>query len=82
MGRKWNIAKHYLAALGSYLFSVPYTVYKGAKAVYHLAKREYIKARDDLIGALASFYLWPVYSLYRAAAGTLELAGGTIPWYK
>jgi len=84
MGRSWSrIARHYLASLGSYLFQIPYGIYKGIKAVYHLAKREFDKAAYSLSAFLVHTFLFPVYSVYRAVVGTYDLVTGASPsWYK
>jgi len=84
MARSWGrIARHYLASLGSYLFKIPYTIYKGIKSVYHLAKREFDKAAYNLGASLVHFFLFPLYSLYRFVEGTYDLlTGRSFPWYK
>lgn len=78
-----RVARHYLAALASYLYQIPYGIYKGLKTVYHFSKREFDKAAYNFSGFLTHTFLFPVYSLYRAVEGTYDLAtGSSFPWYK
>ena len=84
MVRNWlRIARHYLASLGSYLYQMPYGVYKGIKTVYHLAKRDFDKAGYNFSAFLVHIFFFPTYSVYRAVEGTYDLATGRcFPWYK
>jgi len=84
MKRNWGrIARHYLASLGSFLFYIPYSIYKGVKTVYHAAKKKYEKSGYNLSALLTHIFLFPLYSTYRAIEGTYELGSGrSFPWYK
>jgi len=84
MPRNWRrIARHYLSSLGSFLFYVPYGVYKGVKTAYHFAKKRYEESGYNLTGLLAHVFLFPLYSFYRFLLGSFELvANKTVPWYK
>ena len=82
--RNWrSVAQHYLASLGSFLFYVPYGIYKGVKTAYHLRKKEYEKAAYNLSALLTHIFIFPLYSIYRAIEGAYELGRGkSFPWYK
>jgi hypothetical protein len=82
MGRNWkSIARHYLAGLGSLLFYLPYEIYKGAKTVYHVAKKQYNIAAYNLSATLVHTIAYPLYSFYRMFEGTYELVRGkALPW--
>jgi len=84
MRRNWrSISRHYLASLGSFLFYLPYGIYKGVKTAYHAARKEYEKSGYNLSAFLTHVFLFPLYSIYRAAEGTYELGRGrSFPWYK
>ena len=78
MARNWRrIGRHYLAALGSYLFYFPYLVYKGVKTGFHFLKREYNEAAYNLSATFTHGFLHPVYSLWRFLfRGTYEAVTG------
>ena len=80
----WNkvaaVGRDYLASLGSYLYGPIYGLYKGLKGVYHTARSEWGAAKDNYIGALTTWFLQPVYAVYRFATGTAKAFDYQIPW--
>jgi len=73
---------HYAASLTSYLYKVPYGIYKGIKGAYYAYKGNFNEASYNIAGSLTSIFLWPLYSVYRAVVGTAELLFNyQIPWY-
>jgi hypothetical protein len=83
MPRNWKrILRGYLASLGSFLFYLPYAVYKTVSVGYSAARRRYKDAVNKFAGLLTHTFLWPFYSVYRFAAASAELAFGIVPpWY-
>jgi len=82
MPRNWGrIARHYAASLTSYLFKGIYGIWRGAKTVYHFAKREYDKAVYNFNVFLIQTFLYPLVSIYYFFLGSYELGTGrTVPW--